>query len=130
MTQPPEFWQGVDEFNQREFYACHDTLEALWMEAFEPEKSFYQGILQIAVALYHLGNHNLRGATILMGEGINRLRRYAPSFAEVDVSDLLAQSATLLATLQHAQPEQVAELAVRLEPPIVRRIEPKPSELG
>ena len=58
----PEFWQGVQQFNQREYYACHDTLEAIWMEASEPEKTFYQGILQIAVALYHLSNQNLRGA--------------------------------------------------------------------
>ncbi|MEY3826619.1 MAG: hypothetical protein RLZZ148_1435, partial [Cyanobacteriota bacterium] len=43
------FWQGVSEFNLGEFYACHDTLEALWMESSEPTKSFYQGILQIAV---------------------------------------------------------------------------------
>jgi predicted metal-dependent hydrolase len=34
---PNEFFQGVEQFNQQEFYACHDTLEALWMEASEPE---------------------------------------------------------------------------------------------
>lgn len=38
--QPQQFWQGVEQFNTREFYACHDTLEALWMEATEPEKLF------------------------------------------------------------------------------------------
>ncbi|XQQ07818.1 MAG: DUF309 domain-containing protein [Leptolyngbya sp. IPPAS B-1204] len=64
---PPEFWQGIEEFNQQQFYACHDTLEAIWMEAIEPQKTFYQGILQIAVALYHLGNQNFRGAIILLG---------------------------------------------------------------
>lgn len=120
---PPEFWQGVEEFNQGEFYACHDTLEALWIEALEPEKTFYQGILQIAVALYHLGNHNLRGATILMGEGSNRLRRYDPSFGEIDVSDLLEQASTLLSTFQHTPIDRVAELAAQIKPPILRRIE-------
>ena len=55
---PDEFWQGVEQFNAGQYYACHDTLEALWIEAAEPEKTFYQGILQIAVALYHLSNHN------------------------------------------------------------------------
>ncbi|MEM9246075.1 MAG: DUF309 domain-containing protein, partial [Cyanobacteria bacterium P01_F01_bin.153] len=24
---PPEFWQGIEAFNQQEFYACHDILE-------------------------------------------------------------------------------------------------------
>lgn len=110
----PEFWQGVEQFNQREYYACHDTLEAIWFEASEPEKSFYQGILQIAVALYHLSNQNSRGAIILLGEGTNRLRRYLPDYAEIDVAALVEQSVALLKTLQLAQPEQVPGFAAQV----------------
>ncbi|MEH1875166.1 DUF309 domain-containing protein [Nostoc sp.] len=99
-TIPQEFWQGVEQFNSGQFYACHDTLEALWIEAGEPEKTFYQGILQISVALYHLENRNWRGAVILLGEGSNRLRRYPSSYSGVDVDELLSQSALLLTTLQ------------------------------
>jgi uncharacterized protein len=106
---PLEFWQGIEQFNSQEFYACHDTLEALWMGADEPEKRFYQGILQIAVALYHLGNHNWRGAVILLGEGISRLSYYQPSYAGIVVEDLLGQSAKLLSALQQAGPEEVTE---------------------
>lgn len=111
----PEFWQGVEQFNQHEFYDCHDTLEALWMEALEPQKSFYQGILQIAVALYHLGNQNFRGATILLGEGMNRLRHYQPTFAEIDVTHLLQRSRALQAKLQQAQSESSPESAEQLK---------------
>ncbi|MEG4850152.1 DUF309 domain-containing protein [Microcoleus sp. B5-D4] len=106
---PIDFWQGIEQFNSQDFYACHDTLEALWMEAGEPEKRFYQGILQIAVALYHLGNQNWRGAVILLGEGINRLSYYQPSYAGIAVEDLLRQSAKLLSALQQAGPEKVAD---------------------
>lgn len=111
---PDEFWQGVEQFNRQEFYACHDTLEALWMEASEPERTFYQGVLQIAVALYHLGNHNWRGAVILLGEGISRLRKYHYSYFDVDVNSLLKQSADLLSELQQAGPENVADFAQQL----------------
>ena len=105
MTEEVEaaFWDGVEQFNRQEFYTCHDTLEAIWMEAMEPQRTFYQGILQIAVALYHLGNDNLRGATILLGEGLTRLRRYQPTYAEVDVTALVTQSAELLTKLQQTQ---------------------------
>ncbi|HIK03668.1 MAG TPA: DUF309 domain-containing protein [Trichormus sp. M33_DOE_039] len=99
-TMPSEYWQGVEQFNSGQFYACHDTLEALWIEATEPEKTFYQGILQIAVALYHMGNLNWRGAAILLGEGSNRLRRYPSSFGGIDVDELLSQSAVLLKAIQ------------------------------
>ncbi|PHM10079.1 DUF309 domain-containing protein [Nostoc sp. 'Peltigera malacea cyanobiont' DB3992] len=105
---PQEFWQGVEQFNSGQFYACHDTLEALWIEAGEPEKSFYQGILQIAVALYHLENRNWRGAVILLGEGSNRLRRYPSSYGGVDVDELLSQSAGLLTNLQQIGPDKIA----------------------
>lgn len=103
---PQEFWQGVELFNKGQFYACHDTLEALWMEATEPDKTFYQGILQISVALYHLGNGNSRGAIILLGEGSNRLARYPSIYSEIDVDELLEQAVALLKALQKNQFEQ------------------------
>lgn len=121
MTQEvaQEFWQGVEQFNQGKFYACHDTLEALWIEAAEPLRNFYQGILQIAVACHHLENHNWRGAVILLGEGLSRLRNYLPAYASIDVAQLTAQTAHLLAELQQAGPERVAEFAqgLRVEVP-------------
>lgn len=111
-TVPEEFWQGVEQFNQGQFYACHDTLEALWMEAAEPQKTFYQGILQIAVALYHLTNSNWRGAVVLLGEGMNRLRRYPSTYTGIDIDELLDSSAVLLTVLQQSGPEKVGEWAV------------------
>lgn len=115
-----EFWQGIEQFNQREFYACHDTLEALWMEASEPEKTFYQGILQIAVGLYHLSNENWRGAVILLGEGINRLSYYQPDYEGINVVDLLDRSAQLLKALQQAGAEKVTEFLPLLAGETVR----------
>jgi len=106
---PQEFWQGIEQFNHQQFYACHDTLEALWIEATEPDKTFYQGILQISVALYHLGNLNWRGAVILLGEGMNRLQRYPASFSGIDVDQLLAESAVLLAKLQEIGQDRIAD---------------------
>jgi predicted metal-dependent hydrolase len=105
---PQEFWQGVEQFNSGQFYACHDTLEALWIEATEPEKSLYQGILQIAVALYHLSNRNLRGAMILLGEGSNRLRRYPGNDYGINVEELLLESVKFFKALQQTDPEKIA----------------------
>lgn len=111
----PEFWQAVKQFNQGQFYDCHDTLEALWMEATYPTRNFYQGILQIAVACYHLGNQNWRGAVILLGEGISRLQSYQPTYGGIDVAQLVTQSAQLLTELQQAGPDKVADFAQILE---------------
>jgi uncharacterized protein len=115
VAPPDEFWQGVEQFNQQEYYACHDTLEALWIEAVEPQKRFYQGVLQIAVACHHLLNLNWRGAVILLGEGLGRLRDYQPEYEGIDVTSLMIQSAELLQALQKSGQEQVADFVKHLE---------------
>jgi predicted metal-dependent hydrolase len=121
---PEDFWRGVEQFNQHQFYDCHDTLEALWMEAGQPDKTFYQGILQISVAFYHLGNHNWRGAVILLGEGDNRLRPYLPEYGGINLEDFLTQTAALLSTLQTTGPDQVGTIVHRLGYPTVPNTSP------
>jgi uncharacterized protein len=106
--------QGVDEFNRREYYACHDTLEALWMDAVDPDKKFYQGVLQIAVGCYHLHNLNWKGAVILLGEGIGRLPYYQPVYAGIDVDRLIRDSHHLLQLLQAIDPADVGDFVNNL----------------
>ncbi|MGF1460292.1 MAG: DUF309 domain-containing protein [Leptolyngbyaceae cyanobacterium] len=105
---------GIQQFNQGEYYACHDTLEAVWMTAPIAEKPFFQGILQLAVALYHLSNHNWRGTAILLGEGIQRLEPFEPSYHTVDVSALLDCADVWLTTVQQFGPDQTELLAAAL----------------
>jgi uncharacterized protein len=114
---PEAFWQAIEQFNTQDFYGCHDTLEALWMEAEESEKKFYQGVLQIAVSLYHLGNQNWRGAAILLGEGISRLVSYSPDYYSINVDKLLVESQEILVKLQESGPENVGEFAQQLFTP-------------
>ncbi|EAZ87962.1 DUF309 domain-containing protein [Crocosphaera chwakensis] len=109
------FLQGIEQFNRRDFYACHDTLEAIWIDAAESDKRFYQGILQVAVGCYHLTNHNWRGAVILLGEGVRRLRDYQPDHETINVTQLLEESQGLLKYLQQIDPENVAEVAQTLQ---------------
>ena len=111
----PEFERGITEFNQQEFYACHDTLEAVWVEAEEADKRFYQGILQVAVGCYHLSNNNLRGAIILLGEAVRRLRDYLPEYEGIDVEKLLQQAIALLQALQQLKPEQTSYFFQQLQ---------------
>jgi len=98
---------GIEQFNQQNFYGCHDTLEGVWLQCDPADKNFYQGILQIAVAHYHLSNHNWRGAVILLGEGVLRLKAFRPDYYGVNTEDLLLASAALLAQLQRVTPEEL-----------------------
>jgi uncharacterized protein len=119
---PEQFWQGVREFQQGQFYECHDTLEALWIEAREPNKTFFQGILQIAVACYHLSHNNWKGAVILLGEGIRRLVTYQPEYVGLDIEHLVNTSADLLEHLQCIGPERVKEHSLQTTDPVYKPI--------
>ena len=128
---PSEFWQGVEQFNQQDFYACHDTLEAIWINALPSDKNFFQGILQIAVALYHLGNENWRGAVILLGEGTNRLTAYPSDYGKIDLEQLIEDSRALLTRLQATGPKQISAIAQQLinPPPPLDSHDPEPISL-
>jgi predicted metal-dependent hydrolase len=115
LTDDTQLPTGIQQFNQGDYYACHDTLEAIWMEAAMVEKPFFQGILQLAVALYHLGNHNWHGTAILLGEGISRLEPFEPNYRGVEVTALLDCASAWLEAVQQLGAEQVAVLAQALQ---------------
>jgi predicted metal-dependent hydrolase len=127
---PADFWRGIEQFNQGQFYDCHDTLEALWMDAVAPDKTFLQGVLQISVGLYHLSNHNWKGAVILLGEGIRRLVPYQPDYFNIDVTQLIDQSDRLLTALQEAGAEQVEAIATQVLEPQAETISPDLASKG
>ena len=102
MTAPPEprldveervlFDRGVDEFNRGYYFECHDTLEDLWSGLRGPVRDFFQGLIQVSVAFYHLCNGNLAGADSMMRRALQRFRRYPDLYFGFD---LAAQRAEL-----------------------------------
>jgi predicted metal-dependent hydrolase len=96
----PRLAEAVALFNQGEWYACHDGFEALWHETAGPMRPVLQGILQIAVAQLHRERGNRRGATVLMGEGLGRLRQVDAVALGLDIDQLRHVAAAHLQQLQ------------------------------
>ncbi len=109
------FLDAIAAFNQAEYYVCHDLLEEIWHNADPSDRNFYQGILQIAVGLYHLQNLNQNGAAMLLGEGIGRLRRYCPDYQNLNLADLVLESASLLRVVQQVSKENFPLIVQQLE---------------
>jgi hypothetical protein len=72
----PRFRKGIEQFNDREFFECHEVLEALWNDQSEPEKQLTQGILQIAVGYYHYLRGNYEGTRRLFRRGLPRVKLF------------------------------------------------------
>ena len=71
-----KFRRGVEQFNTRLFFEAHETWEEIWLASLEPDKTFFQGIIQIAAAFHHYGRGNTRGARTLLRAGLGRLERF------------------------------------------------------
>jgi predicted metal-dependent hydrolase len=82
------FEKGVDEFNRGYFFECHDTLEDVWTGIRGPARDFFQGLIQISVGFYHLGNANTGGALTLLRRGLLRLARYPDAYGGLDLGGL------------------------------------------
>ena len=82
------FRKGVEEFNARSFFEAHDAWEELWRETSGPNRLFYQGLIQTAVAMYHFSNGNYRGSCSQFGKALAKLDRYIPAHHGIDTQRL------------------------------------------
>jgi uncharacterized protein len=73
MKESGKFERGLAHFNAREFFEAHEAWEELWLVEAEPEKTFLQGLIQVAAAFHHCGRGNLRGARSLLAAGLAKL---------------------------------------------------------
>ena len=80
---------GIERFNRAEFFDAHEVLEDVWRAAPDGEKKFLQGIIQVAVALYHHGNGNSIGARSVLRRAFRNLSRYPEGFGGVRLAELL-----------------------------------------
>jgi len=51
-------------------------------------RHLYHGILQVGVGFHHWRRGNFHGASVLLEEGLERLRPFAPSCQTIDVAAL------------------------------------------
>ena len=107
---------AIEQFNGREYFECHETLEDLWNAEPGVIRTLYKGILQVGVGCYHLLRGNYRGATIKLLTGADYLEPYAPSCLTVDVARLVADARRLRAAVVSAGPERLADVDLGLLP--------------
>ena len=88
MEENGRFERGIVHFNAREFFAAHEAWEELWLRVPEPEKTFLQGIIQIAAGFHHYMRRNSRGARSLFAAGLAKLNRCPTAYRGVDMARL------------------------------------------
>lgn len=87
---PPLYLRGIEEFNRRRYFESHEVWEGLWIGEKGPGRSFYKGLIQAAVALYHLERGNSHGAMKLLQGSRRYLMAFRPRYLGLDVDRFLA----------------------------------------
>ena len=118
---PDALWKAVDEFNDRLFWECHETLEDVWRQTPYPQRFFYHAIIKAAVGFYHLSRHNRHGARVKLSDAVQLLRLFQPHPLGIRTDGMLDDVSTWLARVDHTGPVDWAELD-RLPKPIIRRL--------
>ena len=81
----PRYLAGIVRFNRGEYFDAHEVWEDLWHDTAGPDRRFYQGLIQAAVAVYHASNRNARGARRLFHSGRRYMSAYPASHLGLDV---------------------------------------------
>ena len=97
---PREYRAFFELFNGRQYYEAHDVLEALWLGCLDENRSFYQGLIQLAGAFVHFDKHarfpehpvhgrRLAPGSRLLDLAAARIGGYGPVHLRIDVGAVL-----------------------------------------
>ncbi len=92
--------EGMRCFECGEFFEAHEHWEVIWLKAEEPEKTFLQGLIQVAASFHHFQRGNTAGTVSLLRSALHRLDRYPENFSGIAVTPLRATLREWIGTLE------------------------------
>ena len=94
---------ALNLFNDQKWYEAHDAFEEIWNTLDGDKRQVIQGILQVSVSQFHLSKGNLNGATILLGEGLGRIKTRTNINLGVDLESFCKSLEVLIIKLQYKE---------------------------
>lgn len=109
---------------ERDYFECHEVMEELWLE--EGRDPVCQGLLQIAVGLYHYRNGNTSGSIKLFTQGIDKLQHQPAVLYGIELGKLVEASREYVHKLNRLdqEPFDFYDLDIEIvDPVLVARVE-------
>jgi predicted metal-dependent hydrolase len=124
MEYDPRYLAGILFFNEHDFFEAHEVWESLWLDVAGPGRTFYQGLIQAAVGLYHFSNGNLRGALKLYRTSRAYMEPYGSPYLGLDTAAFWEQMKRCFAPLladpnpeRYLRPDESLIPVIQLNPP-------------
>lgn len=83
------FIDGINYFNDKNFYDAHEIWEELWNEYKLKDAIFIQGLIQISVAYFHITNSNLRGSRSLFKKSLPKLKKFPSNHRSLNLFEII-----------------------------------------
>jgi len=97
------FRRGIELFNSREFFECHEVLEEIWTPTVQPERWFLQSLIHFAVGFYHHQRGNTVGAVRQLRKGLRKIEGYLPEWGGVNTAAIEAKVRTCLNVIEKGE---------------------------
>ncbi len=85
---PPKAIEGLKLFNEKKFFESHEELESAWRDEKGSIRYLYQGVLQVAVAYFHITRGNYEGAVRMRERSMKLLKDYPDVCRGIQVGKL------------------------------------------
>lgn len=121
-TERKLYLEGIQLFNEHEYFDAHEAWEDVWHMAYGIKHDFYQGMIQCAVALEHYRRSNPRGVVSLFKSYRPKFEKVPPVFMGLDVTRFLGEMREVLRPVVEADPLP-EKGAIELDPSRAPRID-------
>ncbi|MFQ5839891.1 MAG: DUF309 domain-containing protein [Candidatus Methylomirabilales bacterium] len=103
------------------FFEFHELVEPVWMAWRGAGKDFLRGLIQLAVAFYHIQQGNRSGALAKFGKGLAKVAPHRPCYLGVELEGFLQAIDRCWEIVKTRHPEDLAEFDWSLVPPMIVR---------
>ena len=109
--------EGIELFNEGRFFECHEAWEEAWKRSTGPEKLFFQGMIQAAVAILHAQRGNLDGARSVYAKACAKIDALPAEHMDIALGELRLELQSFFEAA--LAPDRATNL---LQPPKLRRL--------
>jgi predicted metal-dependent hydrolase len=108
--------EGRAAFNRGEFYEAHEHWEDVWNEIDDPERTWVQGLIQVATGLHKVSGDKRGPARTLLEKALSKLIDAPADFGGFDVAAMKREAAQALAVLVEGRLPEARSVRLRKAP--------------
>jgi predicted metal-dependent hydrolase len=89
--------QGIDLFNCQKYWQAHEAWEIIWRLAANPQRLYYQALIQTAAGLLHYDRHNLYGANLCINNALQKFHHLPNLFMGLLIQEFATEISNFVA---------------------------------